>query len=258
MLRRSHSSWRLILAVPWSSLIIVGNRFVDQARILVSAKFLGVEVCLYFQITPELVLALQLARVCVQNVADNFTVRLILILALGARFVSIGVATLLAQTSTSVFLNWSHFDTTLRSRVELGNYLALINRRRALNTLILECEVSLLLPTLSLGLRSWTTTLLARTCLMVPRVALCINYHGLFQVFLCGCVNRENFNDLRPAARFLILPILLHLNLTVRQSFLNIVLLLSLYESGSLWRKTPGCLDDERVLLVDTQWLALR
>ena len=255
MLCRSHSSWSLILAVPWPRLIIVRNRFVYQARILVVAKFFGVKVCLYFQITTELVCVLQLARICVQNIADDFTVRLILILALSTCFVSIGVATLLAQTIASIFLNRSHFDATLRPRVELGNYLALINWRGALNTLILEWEMSLLLPSLSLSLHSRTTTLLVCTRPMMPRIALCINHHRLFQVFLRRCINRKNFNDLRTTIRFLILTILLHLNLTVRQSLLDIILLLRLYQYGTLRSETPGCLNHKWVLLVNTQWL---
>lgn len=120
----------LVLAVP-RSLLVRCNRFIDQARVLVCTEVFRVKISLNFQVPPELLVArLQLARVGVQYVADNFAVSLVLVLvlALSPVLFAVCVTTLLSQSAASpIFLNRSHLYATLRTRIKLGDYLALVH-----------------------------------------------------------------------------------------------------------------------------------
>ena len=118
---------------------------VDQRAVIVGDDVLGVDICLDFQVSAELlVLGLELPRVCVQDVRNHFAV-LILVLRLCAYFGTISVRALLAQTtSLTRFLNRSHLDPSLRPRVKLCNDLTLINGgllRLIRNTLVVKLKV---------------------------------------------------------------------------------------------------------------------
>lgn len=107
----AQSRRRLVAMLPVAASV---QRFINQRGVLITtrvADVLGVKVSLNFQITSKIVLCLQLTRICVKDIGDDLTIRLVLILRLGSHFAAIGVGSLL--TEGAVFLDRGHLDTTL-------------------------------------------------------------------------------------------------------------------------------------------------